>query len=92
MRYRAGVAYITGTLADGEPLPLCYTGSAHTCGVGALPRPATTTTKTPSCPTAPSPAPPDDALNWRLRALPQRLHRLDINHPDELTGATTSYS
>lgn len=35
VRYRAGFAYVTGQLADGESLPLCrlrYAGSARTWG------------------------------------------------------------
>lgn len=35
MRHRAGFAYISGHLADGDPLPLCrlrYAGSASTWG------------------------------------------------------------
>lgn len=35
VRYRGGFAYVTGNLADGDPLPLCrlrYGGSASTWG------------------------------------------------------------
>src|SRR5271166_3297346 len=53
MRYRAGFAYVDGVLADGEVLRLCrlrYAGR-HENGALRSTEPATTTTKTRSCPT-----------------------------------------
>ena len=60
VKHRAGFAYVTGHLSDGEVLPLCrlrYVGSA---AAGALrsTAPATTTTKKASSPPTASPAPP----------------------------------
>ena len=65
MRYRAGFAYIDGVLADGEVLRLCrlrYAGSART-GASRSTEPATTTTKTRSCPPDFMGGSPEDALD-----------------------------
>ena len=66
-----------------------YAGSASTWVLPFI-RPATTTTRTRSCPAATRPAPPGSP-RLRLRPLPRRPHRLaQPAAPDELTGAPTS--
>ena len=65
MRHRAGFAYITAHLPDGEQLPLCrlrYTGSASTWGF-AIYRASHDDYEDSHLPTGAFAGPPEDALD-----------------------------
>jgi len=89
-RYRAGFAYIAAVV-DEETIRLCrlrYGGSAHQWGF-AIYRASHDDYEDSYRPTGYPVGTCEEAPRHRLRALPQRPHRLDLT-PDELTGATTS--